>query len=773
MEVQRQRPFIFDLAALASFLLIALVFFWKSVLGQGVIGGADLVLQFYPYKAYARDLISQGELPLWNPLVYLGAPLLANAQAGLLYPPNVLFLLFSFPSALTWSAVLHVWWALAGMYLFLRHGLGTTVFGAWIGALCFGAGGFLLPHLEQLHLAHTAAWLPWLLLCARRASVPPATTWLLLGGIATAFSFTAGHTQAFYYAFGAVGLFCAFLLFAPPPEQSSRWWPLFVPVIFLVIGGILSAAQLLPTLEAMAHAYAGGAALPESAAAVNRSEVLYSLLPRYWAGPGVGAVGYIGAGGALLAFFGAVQVARERWVGFFLFLVVFGFILALGAATPFYGMLHAVMPGSGAFQAAGPWLLLVSFGLAALAALGADRLRDDIRPEERRRLAQALLLGTVAILIALLALMARMYLAGAEQALPEPRVVLFWTIAGALVYAAILLTLSHGTANVLAYSLVGVIVVVELFYASRPLAFNRVMPPEIYAPTVATRQLAQHWSGARYVSIAAERFPLEDEEARTRDLLETLPAAWAERALAYAKYSEELRPNLNLAVGLASADGYDAGVVPSRHYADLRAALGDAAQPPDAALWGVLNVRYLIADLEQTAPGPGWELIGQARPEGPLLFENTAVLPRAFIVYETVVDDDPQRLRTLDAARQALVPRPIPELVGATGAPAPAAITSASALRVVVQAATPRPGLLVLSDAFYPGWTATIDGNPAEVHRVNTALRGVLLPSGEHTVVFQYASRWFQVGAATSVISWLLALLVFLPRILRPGGRRR
>ena len=136
MTVKQRQPIVIDLVALASFLLVVLVFFWKAVLGRGVIGSFDLVMLFYPYKTYIRELIGQGELPLWNPLVYLGVPLLANIQTSILYPLDALFLLFSFPTALTWSVVLHIWLALAGMYLFLRYGLDTTIFAAWVGALC-------------------------------------------------------------------------------------------------------------------------------------------------------------------------------------------------------------------------------------------------------------------------------------------------------------------------------------------------------------------------------------------------------------------------------------------------------------------------------------------------------------------------------------------------------------------------------------------------------------------------------------------------------------
>ena len=183
-------------------------------------------------------------------------------------------------------------------------------------------------------------------------------------------------------------------------------------------------------------------------------------------------------------------------------------------------------------------------------------------------------------------------------------------------------------------------------------------------------------------------------------------------------------------------------------------------------------MRYLVTDHQQREPGPGWNLVGQLREDGPLLFENEELLPRAFVVYETVVEDDPLRLRTIDVARQALVERPIPELVGSTGEPVAATVVSESPRRVVIQASTSQPGLLVLSDAFYPGWTATINGNPAEIHLVDLALRGVLLPSGDHTIVFQYQPRWFQVGVVASLAGWLVVLALLLPRLMRRGPRR-
>ena len=787
MYQKPRQSLVIDLTALVSFLVIVLIVFWKAVLGRGVIGSLDLVVFFYPYKTYIRELISQGEIPLWNPLTQLGVPLLANIQTSILYPPDALFLLFQFDTALTWSVVLHFWLALAGMYLFLRYGLDTTAFAAWIGALCFGLGGFLLPHIGHLNQIHTAIWLPWLLLCARRASAP-STTWMLMGGIVSALCFLGGHTQEFYYSFVAVGLFCAYLALASPVELTSRWWPLVVPVLFVLIGGALSAAQLLPTLEAVAQSYRmGGVSLTEASNhALSRYELFIYLLPQYWyTPPNLETAGFIGVSGAVLAFLGVTQIVRQRWVPFFLLLAILALVLALGTYTSLFAFLHQFMPGFSSFRVAGRWLFLFSFGISVLAALGADRIRDDLQPDERRHISLLLLAGTIVGMALLVALIGRMNLVGSEQTLPEPKVIVFWLIVASVTYSTIQLMLNQGYVNMLTYTLLGALVLIELFFASRPLEFNRVMPASIYQPTMETKELSRQWSDSRHISIARARFPLRDEEIRKEQLLELLPEYWVRIAMRYGRYNDELRANLNLPLGIASADGYDGGVLPTQNYVQLRKALfGDSEVPPhyslanvdrnqyNARLWGWLNVGYLIADHHQPDPGPGWEPVGRYRELGPLLFENREVLPRAFVVYETVEDDDPLRLREIDVARQALVERPIPELVGVTGEATAATVVLDAPRRVEIEATTPQPGLLVLSDAFYPGWTATINGTPAEIHRVNLALRGVLLPSGEHTVVFEYQPRWFQVGIVVSLLSWLAVLALLLPRLMRRGPRR-
>ncbi|MBI4872055.1 MAG: YfhO family protein, partial [Candidatus Riflebacteria bacterium] len=81
-------------------------------------------------------------------------------------------------------------------------------------------------------------------------------------------------------------------------------------------------------------------------------------------------------------------------------------------------------------------------------------------------------------------------------------------------------------------------------------------------------------------------------------------------------------------------------------------------------------------------------------------------------------------------------------------------------------------GLLVLLDAFYPGWRATVDGRERPIHRVAGLFRGVQVTGGEHRLVMTYEPRPFRVGATISLLALLstLAGIAFCRRTRQVGG---
>ncbi len=123
----RVRSVIHDLGAAAVLFLATLGFFWRILFTPDAwkpAGGGDLVSFLFPVYRFAAANLTSGNLPLWNPHLYSGAPFLADMQTGLFYPLNqLLFLLLpDFPyEALEGMAVLHVFLAGLFMYLCLRY----------------------------------------------------------------------------------------------------------------------------------------------------------------------------------------------------------------------------------------------------------------------------------------------------------------------------------------------------------------------------------------------------------------------------------------------------------------------------------------------------------------------------------------------------------------------------------------------------------------------------------------------------------------------------
>ncbi|HXV44479.1 MAG TPA: hypothetical protein VEC96_15550, partial [Anaerolineae bacterium] len=86
--MKSNKPRLTGLLAVAALITLTFLFFWKILLTNLILAGVDTFLYFYPYKAYAAEALRQGRLPLWNPHLFMGAPLLANSQVGLFYPLN-------------------------------------------------------------------------------------------------------------------------------------------------------------------------------------------------------------------------------------------------------------------------------------------------------------------------------------------------------------------------------------------------------------------------------------------------------------------------------------------------------------------------------------------------------------------------------------------------------------------------------------------------------------------------------------------------------------
>jgi uncharacterized membrane protein YfhO len=100
-------------------------------------------------------------------------------------------------------------------------------------------------------------------------------------------------------------------------------------------------------------------------------------------------------------------------------------------------------------------------------------------------------------------------------------------------------------------------------------------------------------------------------------------------------------------------------------------------------------------------------------------------------------------------------------------------VARADAQHQVYEVTLDRPGILVVSEVYYPDWKATVDGAAAEVLRANHVLRAVALPAGSHEIEFRYDGSRVRKSASISITTLALTLLVLAGALVtgRKGAR--
>jgi uncharacterized membrane protein YfhO len=190
---------------------------------------------------------------------------------------------------------------------------------------------------------------------------------------------------------------------------------------------------------------------------------------------------------------------------------------------------------------------------------------------------------------------------------------------------------------------------------------------------------------------------------------------------------------------------------------------------PRSPFFDLLNVRYVMTRASADAL-PDYDLLFTA--EGISIYENRNALPRAFFAGAAVVARS--HVEAIDALRDPVFNNrtvvvetedndsTLSEISNLNSQPAAerAAIIEDWRNRVVIETEKPDAGLLVLSDNYYPGWRAYIDGTPAEILRANCTMRAVRVPAGRHVVSFVFVPMAF--WASVYISSSMAAVLIVL-----------
>ena len=756
-----------DLFAILLLALTCAGFYWRILFG-GVwmpSGGGDLVSFLWPTYTFAARSLRSGVLPLWNPCLYSGMPFAADNQSGLFYPVNLL--VFLIVPKLTYfvmelMSVVHVWWAGVGMYILLRT-MNARRVSAFAGALAWMFSDVFVIHFGNYNLIAVAAWLP-LIFAMFRLSLSREAGEGRSGGLRCALAAgalwgmasLAGHAQMMLFIglwLGGYALYATFSPFSRNLEKGKagkgmRAHPLILFAITALVAFAFAALMIIPANE-MAR-YTGRAGLDYEEA------IQYSLPPAGLVGlvvPGLfgrGAgswspwlrveVGYVGVLTLALAAVGAALKRKWERPGERAFLVIatlVAFLLAFGGYSALHGWLYRFVPLFGQLRAPARTVMLADFALAILAGLGLDALMSPLA-----RYARAVLqtlsrsIGWIAVGLAGIGLPVSYFLislsaydVGLAHRFSS---VMNSVMLGVILLVASSLVLAARRGRWTSPACVGAVAVVVL--AVDLVVLGSSVDVEKNDPTVGYN----HPAVVDFLQRDQDVFRIDSEPA----------PAWQSDAGAMHAVAD-IRGIFN-PLGLAAYNTYLGGM-----------------GPRGSALYNFLNVKYVLAEKGKAPDDAGFVLAFDGDPQMDV-YRNTAALPRAMLIYKSIpITSGEQAWAAIhqpgfEPAREVVVEGG-PALNG-TLAGGALTVQRLDANDIMLDATTSAPAYVVLSEVYYPGWRAEVDGRAAKILPANFAFRAVYLEPGAHRVRMFFQPAAWTLGLTISAATWCALLLVAVSR---------
>lgn len=767
-----------------ALLAVLVAVYFREVILQHAFFWEDFIYQFYPYRSFASAAFVNGEIPLWNPYTFGGMPFLADITGTVMYLPHLLLLPFVAGGKLHfWYVemyiIVHAFLAGTTMFYCARH-FGATRVAASFSALVYTFSGFLVLHIIHLVTICQIAWFPLVVLLFSRMLKEQSVRDMLLAGFVLSMIVCGGHIQITLYFFLFLFAFFVYemVFFARDEVRVKKKFsakPLAVRSCLaagvIVFAVALAAVQLLPTSEL------ADLSLRESITYAKASEgqlywqqLITLIIPKffgtsnalggenphpYW-GPEVQwayweTALYMGIAALVLALFALSLWRSNRHVGFLAGFALFALLYALGDNFFVHRLFYDFVPGFGRFRSMGRWTIFIAFAVALLSGFGLQRI---ISSTAHSKVMQRILAVVGVLVLALTVAVRTRMLDGFIQ----------WQAGrGALSYA------SPEQVFPLAQQIAAKESLVAAGIALLTIAF-------LYA--LLMRKIPLRWGVAlvflvQYVDMYVFGFEHNNgklnpdehfgERAQVVELLKEEGKTEFFRVNARNGSGIYLDRNQGMIDRLFLTEGYSQLALQRRF-------------PPAATedrMYNLLNTKYRLKTdtVEvQNQPRLTWGLVA-----------DSAYLPRAFFVYRYNVfataqaeslfmrstGFDPRRMVALEQNPNVSLADPVP------GERWSATIQSYSLNRIVINATTPRRGILVLSEIFYPGWNAYIDGVSVQVFRANWNLRAFVVDAGEHRVEVRFEPKSFSTGATVSLSAFALGFAGFVFSLLQQKLKRR
>lgn len=712
--------------------IITILFHWKLVLTNQYtwLEAGDIGSLIMPWFQFQAGEWHHWRIPMWDPYSWTGQPLFGQAQPGAAYPIN--WLLFWMPLHNGWlrQDVLHWFYVLvhylAGLTCYaLCRELGRSRLASVLGGIVYSLAGYV-AYTDSPQMLHGAIWAPLVFLFlfrVERGERPLANA--LLSGFFLGVTWLAGHHQMQVFLSLAVAGTWIWMGATRRAPDARRTVVLMVAAFGMT--GLTSAFQTLPAAEYGRQAVRWvGTEQPQGLGETvpYRVHEQYALKPISLIGIFVAGVehgpfdAYVGVAALTFGILGAILAWKERQVRWLATIALCGIVFALGGNSVFHGMFYALAPLVEKARVPEAATLIFAVGVAPLAAFGLDAMRQGAGSSVRS-LTVAALAGFGGIVG-----FGALFFYAARVPVADDR----WIITAlcALLAAGLMAAWRAGAISGRAGSALAIGLV--LFELGNVTDFNLATADPKTHPYL--YKLAAHFDLARYVRA-------QGEPARIY---------YDGKAIPY---------NIGDWYGLEAFDAYAASVPSSLWMFDLFS----------PRVQDILGIRYYFGpsaqrtDLKEVFEGAS----------GLKVFENPKAFPRVWAVHEAREVADAREARAtlsdpgFDARRNVfLIWQQPPKLETCEGDEVwmphhePSYLTIRATMRC--------RGMVILTDTWFPGWRATVDGHAVRIEKAYGAFRGVVVDAGDHTIEMRYRPWSVFAGAGMTLVAAMIALAAAMVR---------
>ena len=786
-----------DILMLTALLLLLVAVFGKILFTTQIVRAPDILNEYFwtvkdihtlPFtELFKMDLSNAG----WDMLVNSGYTTEGGgASMQFLKYHGLIYWLFPSPANVAWFIVLHLFFGAAGTYLYCRA-IGCSRPAAFLGGLIFGYGAANATLINAGHVLKiaTISYAPLAFYLLERGFQRQRLIWFLATGFTLAFQFFNYHWQIAFYTclcMAAYGLlrFAGQLAAARGcgdyrPIKRLLLLNLSLLVFFLTTVSI----SLLPLANWSKETNRGvQSGANQGKGGLDRDEAMSWSMPPEELGtfvmPGLFGFSRQEAGdppGAAVYYWGRMNFTqttdylgllpwlllplvlifrRDRYTWIALAGVIGTVLFSMGKYSLLYNLLYDHFPGIKQFRVPKMMLFVTTLCMGVIAARGLDCLRDECIRQTRAFKRYLAVLAAIPVVLVIMYAWMRW---GADQWVswmsPEIYQPTRYQKGPELVVARWQnMVRESGLAAVYASLYVAV-----LFAWYRGWLAQRLLPLVLLVILVADMG-----------RVNGRFLPLADVPQKSKGKITPVMEFIKRDSKEYRTMPLDGDPQQYSVAEIPSF--FFAMPVQQTRWQDILDTFAYQTAVPD-----MLGLKYLVmapGQYEQDKPQFGDKYVPVFRsPDGSqIVLQNQKVLPKAWLVPSAVVVPDrnervalltnpafyPEKLAIVETTPPLhLVPSGM-----AAGTLGSVATKKYSNEKIELDAQVTGNALLVLSEKYYKGWQARVDGKQTDIYPVNHVLRGVYLQPGTHSIEFVFDPLPFKVGKRLTLASILFFLLM-------------